>query len=265
MIHTFRDKKNSARRRKTVRTIIGFAIFLLLAGIGALSWGSGFLHFIGRPIWKAENVTVSETKSLGYLVRTKSSVFRENENLTQENARLQSTMLDYQILKNENDQLKALFNRIASPPSFILAAILAKPNRSPYDTLIVDGGNEADISEKARVYAEGNIPLGEVSRVYAQTALVTLYSNPGSVTEAVLEGSNASVELVGRGGGNFEMMIPLELSADKGSFVVLPNLTNEIIAIVEEIISSPTDPVKRVILRSPVNIQALQWVEIKKN
>ncbi len=92
-----------------------------------------------------------------------------------------------------------------------------------------------------------------------------LYSNPGQITEAVIDGSNASVEIVGRGGGNFEMTIPLDLSAESGKLIILPNTTSEVVAIVDRLISNPTDPIKKVLLRSPVNIQNLKWVQIKRD
>ena len=88
--------------------------------------------------------------------------------------------------------------------------------------------------------------------------------HPGQTIEGLLEGSNATVELVGRGGGNFEMTIPVELASEAGTAVILPGVHSQIIALVDAVISSPTDPVKKVILHSPVNIQGLKWVQVKK-
>jgi rod shape-determining protein MreC len=263
MIHQFRDKKTINKRKKTIRTAIGLGIFLVLAITGALAWSSGLLNSIGRPIWKAQKAITDGVHNASVIVRTKSSVFRENDRLLKENTDLKNSVIDYQILKTENDQLRELFGRIPENNSFMLSTILAKPNRSPYDTIIIDAGTSSGVEEGQLVYASGSVPIGEISKVYDKTALVMLYSNPGQKTEAILDGSNASVELIGRGGGNFEMTIPLELNASKGMMVILPSTNTEIIATIEEIISIPTDPVKKVILRSPINIQSLKWVEVK--
>ena len=99
----------------------------------------------------------------------------------------------------------------------------------------------------------------------SKTSLVALYTNPGQKTEGFINGTNASVELVGRGGGNFEMVIPLELQVEKGTIVYLPGSTSQVLAVIGDVISQPTDPFKKVILSSPVNIQNLKWVEVKKN
>jgi cell shape-determining protein MreC len=147
----------------------------------------------------------------------------------------------------------------------MLGNILTKPNRSPYDTIIIDIGNNMGVRSGNLIYANGNVPIGNIDKVYSNTSLAVLYSSPGQKTDGFLDGSNASVELVGRGGGNFEMIIPIELSVEKGQIVYLPGNNSEVLALVNEIISKPSDPFKLVILSSPVNIQDLKWVEVKKD
>ncbi len=264
MIHQFRDKKQRAQRRSTIKTIVVCGVILLLSGLGVLAWSGKIFIFLGRPLWKVENTITSSVESGGYLVRTKSSVWNENETLKKENEELRLSLIDHDVLKTENTELKELLGRIPVKGEFILASILTRPNRSPYDTIIIDGGARAGMTLGAHVYANADVPIGEVSRVYADSALVMLYSNPGQTTEGLLDGSNATVELVGRGGGNFEMMIPVELASETGTGVVLPGVKPEIIALIDAVISLPTDPMKKVILHSPVNIQGLKWVQVKK-
>ncbi len=265
MIHQFRDKKQIERRKATIRTILWFGLFIILSSVGLLALSGKIFNPIGTPIWKADNAIADKITSTNYLIRTKVSVFDENEKLQEENDSLRASMLDYQILERENLELKELLGRLPTVHDFTLATILTKPNRSPYDTIIIDVGSDLGISEGMQVLAFGNIPIGEISKVYASNSLVMLYSNPGQSTEGVIDGSNASIELIGRGGGNFEMTLPLDLPADKGMRVLLPNADLQIIAIVDAIISNPTDPVKKVILHSPANIQSLKWVQVKKD
>ena len=265
MIHKLRDKKQIAKRNRTLYTLIWVGAFLLLVAAGLFSWSGTFLSTIGRPIWKIESIFTTKAQDAGYVVRTKASVFNENTVLTQENTDLKASMVDYQILKTENNQLKELLGRLPTTSTFILGNILTKPNRSPYDTIIIDIGSNAGLTQGSQVFANAETPIGLVSKVYSSTALVVLYSSPGQTTEATLDGSNANVELIGRGGGDFEMSVPIDLSAEKGTSVVLPGATPQVVAIVEQVISAPTDPVKKILLRSPVNVQSLKWVEIKKN
>jgi cell shape-determining protein MreC len=264
MIHRLQDKKAIARKRQIIRYTIGVSIFVLLAVLGVFAWSGKIFVSVGRPFWKAQEMIIDTAKQATLAVRTKSSVFNENERLIQENTNLKNTFIDYEILRKENEQLKDLLGRIPPTSHSIIASILAKPNRSPYDTLIIDGGQEAGMTEGAHVYADAKMPIGEVSKVYNNAALVMLYSNPGQTTEGILDGSNASVELLGRGGGNFEMSIPLDVPSEKGTLVLVPGISTEVLAVVDGILSSPTDPAKKVILHSPINIQNLKWVQVKK-
>jgi len=266
MIHQFRNKKQIARRKKTIRIlIIVLSIFFFLAFSGVLNFSSKIFNYIGLPVWEAKKIALDSTNKLDYLTRTKPSLVEDNKELVEENFSLKISMIDYQILKNENDKLKELLGRISTSYDFVLANILTKPNHSPYDTIIIDLGQNEKILEGSMVYANGNVPIGVISKVYENTSLVELYSNPGKVTVGLINDLNISVDLIGRGGGNFEMSVPLDLIILKGAVVVLPNIKSEIIAIAEEEISDPTDPVKKIILRSPVNIQNLKWLQIKKN
>lgn len=265
MIHQFRDKKQIEKRKKIIRNIIGFGLFFVLSVLGFLSWTGQIFNFVGRPVWKTENFVNTGLYNMNYLIRTKASISNENHNLIEEVSSLRLTMTDYQILKNEVDQLKEILGRIPDKNNFILSNILTKPNHSPYDTVIIDVGNNDGIKEGDLVYVDGNIPIGNIGKVYNKTSLVTLYTNPGQKTEGFMDISNASVVLTGRGGGNFEMIIPIELSAEKGTIIYLPGSTSLVLAHVDEVISIPSDPFKKVLLSSPVNVQNLKWVQVRKN
>lgn len=265
MIHQLRDKKILARRKNITRNLLIAGVLLVLIISGLLSWFPNFLNALGRPIWKIKNSISDATHNTQYVVRSRASLFSENESLKTENLDLKSKMVDYNALSNENKELKEIMGRIIPKEDFILGAILARPNKSPYDTIIIDIGSDHSLQQGQKVFVSGDIPIGFISEVYAHTSLVALYSNPGQKTEGVLDGSNASVELVGRGGGNFEMTIPLDLSVENGKVVLLPGVKREVVAIIDGLISVATDPAKRVLLRSPINIQSQRWVQVKKN
>lgn len=264
MIHQFRDKKQINQRKKIIKIIIIFIIFLILAFSGIMKSFSHLFNFIGKPAWEVKKTTSEDVNNLSYLTRTKSSLLKENEQLIQENSDLKILMVDYQILKDENEKLKELLGNINVKSDFILAGILVKPNQSPYDTLIIDVGQNNGVSVGSKVYVGGIVPVGEIKETYSKTSLVELYSNPNKITNGVIEGSNINIELIGRGGGNFEILVPIDLVIYNGTTITLPGIKSEIIAIAEEEISEPTDPIKKIILRSPINIQNQKWVEVKK-
>lgn len=260
----FLDKKRINNQNKIIKKIILFVFVIVLFSLGLLSLSGKVFNFIGYPIWSAKNSIATFFDKIDYFFSSKSYLSSENKRLLDENTTLKLEMINYQIVENENNELKNILNRFSPNENFVLANILSKPNISPYDTIIIDIGRFDNIKEGDIVYANGVIPIGIIDKVYEKTSLVSLYSSPNKRTEGFIDGPNASVELVGRGGGNFEMIVPLELPIDKSSVVYIPNNNSLVIAIVSEIISENADPFKKVLLNSPVNIQSLKWVEVKK-
>jgi len=265
-MHQFLDKKQILKKKRITKNIIGFSVFFVLVILGIFSIFGQFSNYIGSPIWNIQKSIISGFENISYIFDSKEKLSAENEKLIEENVNLKLSMIDHQILESENNQLKEILGRIPNNNNnFILGNILTKPNHSPYDTVIIDIGENNGVKEGDTVYANGNLPIGSIGKVYYNTSLIYLYTNPGQKTEGFMTNGNASVELTGRGGGNFEMIIPIELEAINGEMISYPGNASEVIALVDETISKPSDPFKKVILHSPINIQNLKWVEVKKN
>jgi cell shape-determining protein MreC len=258
------DRKKDRLKKRFLLSVILVVLLVLLSVAGLFKGLGGLMHIIAKPFWKSTDMVNVAVDGSVNIVKSKSTLEKENYNLDTKVQELQNAMLDYDILKKENEDLKALMDRKATKDEFILATILTKPNRSPYDTVVVDIGLDHNLQVGQHVFANAVTPIGRVFEVYARTALVKLYSTPGEVTEAQVEGSNASIELTGRGGGNFEMMIPHDMEIVSGTNVIIPNINSRILAVVADVVSDPRDPLKKVILHSPINIQDLKWVEILK-
>ena len=173
-------------------------------------------------------------------------------------------MANYNSTLDENLKTKEILGRKDTKANMILAGILSKPNQSPYDTLIIDVGAKDGILFGQRVFALGNIPIGRIAEVDVNSAKVILYSNPGEKTEVVVTGKDTFMQIIGRGGGNFEMVLPRDFVLDKGAEVVSPGITPYTIGIVQTIISDPRDAFQKALLTSPVNIQELKFVEVEK-
>ena len=108
---------------------------------------------------------------------------------------------------------------------------------------------------------------------YLEFSKVVLFSSSGEKTEVVISlgqnpvsGSNKNIfmDLVGRGGGNFEMVLPRDFTLTKDDKVVLPGISSYVVASVESTISDPRDPFMKALLVSPVNIQDLKFVEVEE-
>lgn len=261
----------SRKRNKFLKSAAGVFIIIILfyfrAGIfGGLSYAS---HAVFRPVLSSGNSIGQKFKNLGSYFSFKSSLYKENMDLKSKLDEDRADRANYDSVVAENISLKEILGRKSEQANMTLAAILAKPNQSPYDTLLIDVGTEHGIESGDRVFAKGFVPIGRVAEAYSSSSKVILFSNAGEKTQAIISplagqaGGNIFAELVGRGGGNFEIVLPRDIVLWKGDQAVLPGLTPYVIGIVETVISDPRDSSQKALLVAPVNIQELKFVEVE--
>ncbi len=196
------------------------------------------------------------------ILNSKKELKKRNSALEQVGEENTALKLELDLLKNENAVLKDMLGRKVVESSTILARVIAVPNRTPYDTLMLDAGENQGIKMGDKVTYFNSIALGEIVEVYANSSRARLYTTPGVATSAVLSSSSQFVELHGRGGGNFEVELPRDFEISETETIILPGTHSYTIGTLLRSISDPRDPFKRVILKSPVSISTLDWVEV---
>ncbi len=201
--------------------------------------------------------------SVGSFFSSKKSLTLENEELKRQIESKTAELLNYHLLLDENNALKEILGRKKEEVPLVLASILSKPNQSPYDTLIIDLGDNKGIKVGSMVFASANIPIGRVAAVYSYTSKVVLFSSPGQRTEVVTPVNDIFTEAVGRGGGNFEIQLPRDVSLEKGTEVTLPGINSYVLGIVEDVASESRDSFQKILIVSPVNIQELKFVQVE--
>ena len=182
---------------------------------------------------------------------------------------LQSTLDSYNahsagmsLLESENTALKAELGR--DPQSRgILAHVLTVPNRSFYDTFVIDAGSAEGVQVEQQAYAFNAIALGTVSQVSEHNAVITLFSAPGRETTGTAVGSDVAVTLIGRGGGEYEVRMPRDVHFEIGSSIALQSVYPAVLAEVQKIVTDPRDPFQRLLAKAPVNLTALKWVVVR--
>jgi cell shape-determining protein MreC len=258
------DKKLKQKRlfRITFAVVALFLMFFFRTPVfGGLSY---ITEKVFHPAVVVGGGIGARFKNIGVYFSSKSSLSKENEDLHRTISEEDARMANYDSVVAENVSLKETLGRKSPTLSVTLAGILEKPNQSPYDTLVIDAGAAQGVKVGSVVFATGNIPIGRIGEVYTGSSKVILYSNSGEKTEVLVSGKNASLELLGRGGGNFEMIMSKDFTMSKGDQVVLPGTNNYLVAIAESILSDPRDPFTKALLSSPVNIQSLKFVEVER-
>ncbi len=258
------DRKRNIRNKKIFFSFFVVLVFVVLVASGPDGFLGRAFRSVGVPLWKTQNKISENISDNTYLVRTKKSVFSENEILKTRNDELVLSMMDYDLLKKENEELRSLLGRVNQKGSVVLGTIVAKPNKSLYDTILIDIGSDHGINIGDVVWSGMEFPIGKITTVNPDNSIATLFSSAGWVTSAQIDGTNTSVDLVGRGGNNFEINVPHDLMVPNGSFVIAPQMNSKIVAIVVDVISDPHEPMNKIILKSPINVQDLKWVQVQK-
>lgn len=258
------DKKIKRNKYFKYTFFVIFLFVLIFFRVSIFNGLSYVSHLIFRPVLILGSGVSEKLSSIGAYFYSKKSLSAENENLKLKLAEQEAKISDYNSVISENLEIKEILGRKQEKANMILAAILAKPNRSLYDTLVIDIGTKNGIQVGQRVFGLGNIPIGRVTETYLASSKVVLYSSPGEKTEVIIGGKDTFMQIVGRGGGNFEMILPRDFVLEKGTTVSLPGLTSYTIGIVQTIISDPRDSFQKALLSSPVNIFELKFVEVEK-
>ncbi len=186
----------------------------------------------------------------------------EASSLRAEVAQLQARVADRDALYQENVALKETLNRAAGR-NIILAGILQRPPLTPYDTFIIDAGQEEGVLVGSYVSLGGSALVGTVTEVHKSTAQVTLYSAPGSVHQALLMVGEEStpISIEGQGGGSLRAEVPAGTGAMEGDVVILPDVGMGLTAVVRHVERVSSESFETIYFSLPGNLNA-RFVEI---
>ncbi len=258
------DRKVKRKKFFNIALLLVLVIIFFYFRSGIFSGLSYTSHKIFRPVLVVGSNIGGKIKSAGSFFTSKSSLYREIEDLRLSLNENEREIANYDSVLAENSSLKEVLGRKNEKTAMVLGAILSKPNLSPYDTLVIDVGNDKGLLKGDLVFALGNVPIGRVAEVLASSSKVVLFSSSGEKTQVVLGNKNIFFEATGRGGGNFQMIIPRDLPLVKGDQVLLPGINPYVLGVVETSISDPRDPFFKALLVSPVNIQEIKFVQVER-
>lgn len=255
--------KTSHNKKPRLKTII-LGLFLVLAFIfaGVLQiFFSPMAHFIVDPFFKISQRLLMSTKNVFAFLEPKEKLVAENERLKEELLIKNRILLDYEIIKTENEFLKGISGRHATTTR-VIAGVLKTPDQSPYDTIIIDAGKDQGVAEGSFVYGRPDVPIGLVEFVYKNSALVKLYSSPGETYDVYIGVGKVAGRATGRGGGNFEVILPRGTSISEGDIVTMPGITSKTFGVVESIAETEGGTFVRVLFKNPFSFDELRFVEV---
>lgn len=257
----YRRDNNQERKKKffIILTIFFFLFLFTLTPVGSAT--RSLLGQFAPSVWGVGGKLVRFNTQIFSVFYSKSSLLEENEALKKEIRDISLKLLDRNLLYEENLALKERLGR-SGPGQTVVARVLAKPPRSPYDTLVVDVGSREGIRGGEKVLYSDNIMIGEVAEVSEKTSKIKLLSSSGENINVTIGKSAVSALAIGIGGGNFEIKIPHDTPVSPGDSILAPSLMPYILGVVEYIESKESDPFKRILFKSPISPLEIETVEI---
>jgi cell shape-determining protein MreC len=247
------------RRSRRTLVLVTVIVFMLVASDFA---SGGFIRKSVRDVVGILNgvvmkiaLTVSDSKPLA----SRKTLLDENKKLRAEIDRLSSFKIQNELLRAENEALGNLLGVGENRSGGITARILSTLTSSPFSTIVVESGEESGVSVGDYVVIEGGIAIGFISEVGKRTSLVTLFTAPSEKTGILL--GNASVEMVGRGGGNAVAELPRDIEISEDGLVPLKG-SKFAVGIVGRIESSPADAFQKVFINVPTSIESQEFAQI---
>ncbi len=196
-------------------------------------------------------------------LKSKENLYRENEELKESLDKLSLLLQNQNFITEENLRLKEILGRNENK-TVILGKVLAKPNRSLYDTVIVDVGLDNGVKEDDLAVVS-QLVIGKVVRVSTNSSKIRLFSSPGEEINVNIGAANIPTVAYGLGAGNFEIKLPKDAEIKEGDIIASPENSTEILGLVLAIEKKESDSFQKIFAKSPINISELGWVEIIKN
>jgi len=185
----------------------------------------------------------------------------QNAALRAELASTTAALADRDALYAENAALKAQLGRSAAAPR-LAALVLERPPGIPYDTLIIDAGQNLGVAAGDAVYAGGTTLIGQVTEAYATTARVTLLSAPGQSYQALIRGT-VPVSMAGQGAGSLKGEVPAQTQVGVGDPVLFADIAGGYTGSVSHVDAPEGESFEVVYVALPVDLFSLRYVFVQ--
>lgn len=254
-------EKGTSKQVLTAGAALAIAVLLYLF---APSFVNDTLFSVAKPVWQTRDYVKEKYEKFYALFGDKQQLAAQNKGLELELNEAKIALHSLEVYKRDNDNLKSILLGRESGEKRILSTIMAKPNHSLYDTLLLDVGLQNGVAVGDKVFT-GDFVLGTVREVYNNHSKATLLSSPGEVSKVLIGDTNISAEALGKGAGNFIIKVPKEITVTKGDIIKMPDLNPKFFGTVLDVEQTETSTFQTILFHLPVNINNLRWVEIVKN
>ena len=239
---------------------VGIFIFLSFLRIFfGQSISSFFINSL-KPVWFQRTAFSDDNNVFFEYFYTKNRLLNENKNLKAEIENLKLKNIELEAIKTEYLSLVDL----KKDETDIFSKVVSKPPFSPYDIFILDKGSSSGVNIGQDVYVGSSTYIGKISFVSPFSSEVSLFSIGGREKEVYIERTNTNLKIYGKGGMNFEAVVPKDLDIVLGDVLIYKSSPiSSIIAKVYKIDETLQGSFKTIYMRLPISLSNIYFVNIR--
>jgi cell shape-determining protein MreC len=260
MITSFRHDEQKKMKRKKILGVILLSSLLLLSLRGPVANTlGGIFAVLGRPFWFIRDEIAIKYNTVATALESKATLEAENSHLRDVLDEVSLEAYSRDQLREENENLKTMLGR-EGEYTFTLSRILSAPPVSPYDTLLLDAGTDQGVFIGMQALSQGDFKVGEVTRVWGRTSLVSLYSTPNTQLSVNVGSSSIPAVAWGLGGGNLRVILPRGVKVVVGDLIAIPTLAPEYAGTVDAIDRPEGSSLEAIYIRLPFDVYKEKWL-----
>ncbi len=253
------NSRRTSQSKKIRRIlIISAAVLLLLFVVPKLAAFSASL--IMSPLARMQTYLAQSSDSFPQYIRDRKALIAQIDALRSEQAGQSGERFTLELLSKENEELRSLLGD--HEEKRIVAGIIGRPNKLPYDVLVIDKGSEDGILEGAPIFIGSNTVIGVTRKVFAKSSVVELVTSPGFTASVYIFGPNIYTNAQGMGGGQMRVGVPQGIALHEGDLVILPSVSSGIYGSISVVDSVPTRPEQYGYVSPDIPLSSLRLVSV---
>jgi len=221
---------------------------------------SAFASLALSPLHAVQTWVSQSSGSLPYYLRDRAVLLQEIQDLKDSNAAQSGERFTIELLSKENEQLRSLLGD--TQEGRIVAGVIGRPNKLPYDVLVLDKGTQDGIVEGAPVFIGTQSVIGIVQKAFQKSSVVELITSPGFTASVYIIGPDIYTTATGVGGGQLRVGVPQGVALKEGSLVIVPSASTGVYGKISVIDSVPTQPEQYGYVSPEIPLSSLHLVSV---
>ena len=212
------------------------------------------------PLHSIQTWVAQSSGSFPYYLRDRSVLLQEIQDLKDLNAAQSGERFTIELLSKENQQLRSLLGD--TQEGRIVAGVIGRPNKLPYDVLVLDKGLQDGVVEGAPVFIGAQSVIGVVQKTFQKSSVVELITSPGFTASVYIVGPDIYTTATGVGGGQLRVGVPQGVTLQEGDLVIVPSASTGVYGKISVIDSVPTRPEQYGYVSPEIPLSSLHLVSV---